>query len=154
MEVNDYVEAYLKNKEVEENEKEDRLRICYARVSSNSQKNDLERQIRYMKKKYPNHILIKDIGSGMNMNRKGLNKIIDLAINGKIQEVVVAYKDRLTRFGYNFIERIIRKYSNGEIIIVNKKEKKEPQEEVLEDMLQIMNVFVARMNGMRKYRKK
>ena len=83
-----------------------------------------------MKKKYPNHIIIKDIGSGINMNRKGLNKIIDWAIEGKIKEVVVAYKDRLARFGYSQIERIIKKYSNGKIIIINKKEKKEPQRRI------------------------
>jgi putative resolvase len=104
-----------------------------------------------MKKKYPDYLIIKDVSSGINMNRRGLNKIIDWAIEGKIKEVVTAHKDRLTRFGYSQIERIIKKYSKGKITIIDKTEKKEPKEELVEDVLQIMNVFVAKMNGMRKY---
>ena len=125
--------------------------ICYVRVSSQGQKDNLERQIKYMEKRYPKHVIIKDIGSGINMNRKGLNKIIDWAIEGRIREVVVAYKDRLARFGYSQIERIIAKYSQGRIKIINQQNNREPQEELVEDVLQVMNVFVARMNGMRKY---
>ena len=129
-----------------------RLNICYVRVSSNGQKDDLERQIKYMQHKYPKYLIIKDIGSGINMNRKGLNRIIDYAINGEISELVIAYKDRLSRFGYSFIERIITKYSNGKITIINKKINKSVQDELVEDVLQIMNVFVAKMNGLRKYK--
>lgn len=146
------VQSYLKDKE-EKAEENNKLNICYVRVSSKSQKDDLERQIKYMQKKYPNHLIIKDIGSGINLNRRGLNKIIDYAIEGRIREVVIAYKDRLARFGYDMIERIIEKYSNGRIKIINQKEHKEPQEEVIEDVLQVMNVFVAKINGMRKYNK-
>jgi predicted site-specific integrase-resolvase len=127
-------------------------KIIYARVSSQSQKNDLERQIVSLKNKYPTHKLIKDIGSGMNMNRKGLRKIIDLSIKGEIEEIVVMHKDRLCRFGYDLIEDLIKKYSGGKIIIVNKKNNKEPKEELVEDVLQIMNIFVAKMNGLRKYK--
>ena len=127
-------------------------KIIYARVSSQSQKNDLERQIVSLKNKYPTHKLIKDIGSGMNMNRKGLRKIIDMTIKGEIEEIVVMHKDRLCRFGYDLIEDLIKKYSDGKIIIVNKKDNKEPKEELVEDVLQIMNIFVAKMNGLRKYK--
>jgi putative resolvase len=74
-----------------------------------------------MKDIYPNYKIIEDIGSGINFNRKGIRKIIDLAINNKINKVVVAYKDRLTRFGFELIEDIIKKYSNGIIEIINKK---------------------------------
>jgi len=147
------VKSYLKEKEAE-SEEENKLDICYVRVSSRGQKDDLERQIQYMQKRYPNHIIIKDIASGINMDRKGLNKILDLAIAGKIREVVVAHKDRLARFGYSQIERIIKKYSNGKIKVINKKKQLEPQEELMEDVLQVMNVFVAKMNGMRKYNDK
>jgi len=70
----------------------------YARVSSQGQKEDLERQIKLLKNAYPEYILISDIGSGMNMNRKGLRKIIDESIKGEINEVVIVYKDRLCRF--------------------------------------------------------
>jgi len=90
----------------------------------------------------------------MNLNRRGLRKIIDQAIDGKINEVIIVHKDRLCRFGYKLIEDLIKKYSQGKIIILKKKEKMEPRDELVEDVLQIMNIFVARMNGMRKYKKK
>ena len=152
------VEKFLKGKDSinneEINENSDRLKIIYIRVSSISQKNDLDRQRKYMQKRYPNHYLIEDIGSGMNLNKRGIRKIIKLAIEGKIEELVVAYKDRLTRFGYELIEDIIKEYSSGKIIILNKKEEIEPEEELVKDMLQIMNIFVAKMNGLRKYKEK
>lgn len=130
----------------------EKLKIGYVRVSSNGQKLDLERQKKMMTLKYPNHWIIEDVGSGVNLNRRGLRKIIKLAIEGKIAEVVVIYKDRLARFGYELIEDLIKEYSNGEIIIMNKKENMEPIEELTQDVLQIMNIFVAKMNGMRRYK--
>ena len=111
---------------LEELDKLKRIKICYARVSSNGQKDDLERQKKILKEKYPNHELISDVGSGINLNRKGLRKIIDLAIEGKVEELVVMYKDRLARFGYELIEDLIKKYSKGKIIIVNKTNKDVP----------------------------
>jgi putative resolvase len=137
------------NEDINENVKK---KIIYARVSSVGQKQDLEKQILSLQTDYPNYELIKDIGSGVNLNRKGLRKIIDYAIRGEIEEVIVMHKDRLCRFGYELIEDLIKKYSNGRIIIVKKKEVKEPKEELVEDVLQIMNIFVAKMNGMRKYK--
>lgn len=130
-----------------------KLNISYVRVSSMSQKDDLERQKKQLKDKYPKHIMIEDIGSGMNLNKRGIKKIIHLAIKGKINEVVVAYKDRLARFGFELIEDLIQTYSNGKIIIINKKDDVEPEEELAADVLQVMNIFVAKMNGLRKYKK-
>ena len=130
-----------------------RNNYLYARVSSNNQKDDLARQINVLKLKYPNYKLISDIGSGINLNRKGLRKIIDEAILGKINEVIIVHKDRLCRFGYELIEDLIVKYSNGKIIILEKSIQKEVKEELVDDVLQIMNVFVAKINGMRKYSK-
>ena len=101
-----------------------------------------------MEKKYPNHIIIKDIGSGLNMDRKGLRKIIDMAIDGILGEVMVTYKDRLARFGYDLIKWLIEKYSNGKIIIIHKREEETP-EEITKDIIQIMNVYVAKINGRR-----
>jgi putative resolvase len=141
------------SEQVEVLNEEGKLNIVYVRVSSIGQKDDLKRQKDEMVKKYPKHLLIEDIGSGINFNRKGIRKIIKLAIEGKINELVVAYKDRLTRFGYELIEDLIKEYSNGKIIILNSKEEIEPEEELAKDVLQIMNVFVAKMNGLRKYNK-
>lgn len=133
--------------------KKGKLKISYVRVSSRSQIDDLERQKEMIKKSYPDHIMIEDIGSGINLDRRGLRKIINLAIAGKVEEVVIAYKDRLTRFGYNLIEDLIKDYSNGKIVVLNKKDNQTPEEEMAKDVLQIMNIFVAKMNGMRKYKK-
>jgi putative resolvase len=142
------------NKLNELDEKKGRLSISYARVSSLGQKDDLERQILLLKKHYPNNILIKDIGSGINFNKRGLKKLIHLAIEGKIKKIVVAYKDRLTRIGFELIEDLIKTYSKGEIIILRRKDDMEPEEQLVKDVLEIMNVFVAKMNGLRKYKKK
>lgn len=159
------VEKYLKENEIiqstentlsdlsELDKLEGKINISYARVSSLGQKNDLERQKELILSKYPDHKLIEDIGSGINLNKRGIRKIIKLAIDGKINELVIAYKDRLTRFGYKLIEDLITEYSGGKIIIINKKDNQEPEEELVYDVLQIMNVFVAKMNGMRKYKK-
>ena len=121
-------------------------------MSSRKQKNDLERQIRVMKNLYPNHIIIKDIGSGLNFKRPGLKKIIKYALDGELDELIVAYKDRLTRFGFELIEFIIETSSDGKIVVLDHMEEKTPHEEVTEDILQIMNVYVAKINGLRKYK--
>ena len=161
------VEKYLKEKICNDENKEkniilcddldkldkeiEKLNICYVRVSSNGQKDDLERQKNMMIKLYPKHKIIEDIGSGLNLNKRGIKKIINLAIEGKINELVVAYKDRLTRFGFELIEELIQKYSKGKIIILNEKEIIEPEEELVKDVMSILNVYVAKMNGLRKY---
>jgi len=134
-------------------DKKEKLNICYVRVSSISQKDDLERQKIQMQEIYPNHIIIEEIGSGLNLNKRGIKKIIKLAINGKIKELVVTYRDRLTRFGFELIEELITEYSKGKIIILNEKDKIEPEEELVKDIMAIMNVYTAKMNGLRKYRK-
>ena len=129
------------------------LYLSYVRVSSRGQIDDLERQKELMLEKYPDHNMIEDVGSGINLNRRGLRTIIDLAIAGKVKELVVVHKDRLTSFGFDLIEDLIKKYSGGKIIIINQKEDISPEEELVKDVLQLMNVFVAKMNGLRKYKK-
>jgi excisionase family DNA binding protein len=149
--IKDQTTNKIYNDDNEENVVPEKLKIIYVRVSSVSQKNDLERQKLYMQKRYPGHLLIEDIGSGLNFNRRGLRKIIKYAINGQLEELVVAYKDRLARFGFELIEDLIKEYSNGRIIILHKNKDLEPEEELVKDMLQIMNIFTAKMNGLRKY---
>ena len=155
------VEKFLKEHNLKKDEKKEdleeskeKLNICYVRVSTNGQKDDLENQKNFMKENYKDYILIEDIGSGLNLNKKGLRKIINLAIKGKINKLVIAHKDRLVRFGFELIEDLIKEYSNGEIIILDKKNiLKKPEEELVTDVLQIMNVYVAKMNGLRRYKK-
>jgi putative resolvase len=144
------INKIIKCSSIEEINKQKKIKICYARVSSIGQKNDLERQKEVMKNKYPDYYLIEDIGSGINLTKKGLKIIIDLAIEGKLEELVIVHKDRLARFGYDLIEYLIKKYSNGKITIIEEKKDMEPEEEMVKDVLQIMNVFVAKINGRRK----
>ena len=125
-------------------------KICYCRVSSASQKKDLERQVKFFRRKYPEHEIVRDIGSGLNFKRKGLNTILESAISGNIKEVVVTHRDRLCRFSFDFFERIISRYSNGKIVVLNQKETS-PQEELVNDLLSIITVFSSRLYGLRSH---
>jgi putative resolvase len=151
----DYSSSESDNEDDAKHKDNNKLNICYVRVSTIGQKDDLKRQKEYMIQKYPEYELIEDIGSGINFNRRGLRKIINYAIEGKINKVVVAHKDRLTRFGFELIEDLIKDYSKGEIILddADGTKKKEAKEELVEDVLQILNVYTAKLNGLRKYKK-
>ncbi len=125
--------------------------IGYCRVSSHKQKDDLERQIdnvkTYMYAKGYSFEIISDIGSGINYNKKGLNQLIDMVTNSEVDKIVVLYKDRLIRFGFELIENICNKYGTA-IEIIDNTEKTEEQE-LVEDMIQIVTVFSARLQGKR-----
>lgn len=125
--------------------------IGYCRVSSNKQRNDLMRQIdnvrTYMLAKGYQFEIIEDIGSGINYNNKGLNKLINAVTNYEVEKIVILYKDRLVRFGFELIENICHKY-NCEIEIIDSTEKTE-EEELVEDLIQIVTVFSCRLQGKR-----
>jgi len=125
--------------------------ICYCRVSSYKQKDDLERQIKFMQERYPNADIIKDIGSGLNFKRKGLKAILGKALGGDCITLYVAHKDRLCRFGFDLIEWII-KMSGGSIVVLDKTVLS-PESELTRDLLHILHVFSCRMHGLRNYRK-
>ena len=93
------VKKYLSEKGINQTNI-NKKRICYCRVSSPKQKEDLKRQVDYMKKEYPYHEIITDVASGLNYEREGLKKLLAYAMEGELEEVIIAYKDRLTRFGY------------------------------------------------------
>jgi len=97
------VKKYMEDYGIELKEVIKKRKICYCRVSSVGQRDDLQRQIEYMKDLYPSYEIMYDIGSGLNFKRKNLKKIINLAIANQIDEIVIAYKDRLCRFGYDLI---------------------------------------------------
>ena len=125
--------------------------IGFCRVSSNKQKDDLERQIEndktYMYAKGYQFEIISDIGSEINYNKKGLNELIDMVTNSEVEKIVVLHKDRLIRFGYELIENICNKYGTT-IEIIDNTEKTEEQE-LVEDMIQIVTVFSERLQGKR-----
>ena len=125
-------------------------KICYCRVSTPSQKEDMERQVEYLRNKFPNHEIIKDIGSGLNFKRKGFNSILDSAIKEDIEEVVVTHKDRLCRFSYDLVERIIKEHSGGKIVVLDQKQTS-PQEELVNDLISIITIFSSRLYGLRSH---
>jgi predicted site-specific integrase-resolvase len=128
-----------------------RKRICYARVSSSHQKEDLTRQIEYLQKNYKETEIISDIGSGLNWNRKGFNSILEQIHKGNIFEIVVAYKDRLCRFGFELFEWICQK-NNTKIVVLNtNSEIVDRSKELSDDILSIITIFVAKNNGLRSH---
>ena len=129
----------------------DRIVIGYCRVSSNKQKDDLERQIENMKlyltaQDKPFEI-ISDIGSGINYKKKGLRELIKRISQNKVEKVVVLYKDRLLRFGLELIEYMASLY-NCDIEIIDNTEKSE-QQELVEDLVQIITGLSCKLQGKR-----
>ena len=129
----------------------DRIVIGYCRVSSNKQKDDLERQIENMKlyltaQGKPFEI-ISDIGSGIDYKKKGLKELMKRISQNKVDKVVVFYKDRLLRFGFELVEYIASLY-DCDIEIIDHTEKTE-QQEFVEDLVQIITVFSCKLQGKR-----
>lgn len=128
-------------------------RIIYTRVSSKKQESDLQRQCNLLQYHYPEATIIKDIGSGLNFKRIGFNKLLSKIFRGEVDEIVVTFKDRLLRFGYELFEKLCHEF-NCKIVVfsinnsLNDIEESETQE-LQEDLLSIVNVFVARRNGKR-----
>jgi predicted site-specific integrase-resolvase len=130
---------------------EKKEKICYCRVSSKKQVDDLERQKHLLQSKYPDHKLVTDIGSGINWKRKGLKTILGLTMQGHISQIVVAHRDRLCRFAFELLEWIFS--SNGvQLIILNESENKSSDEELTDDILSIIHVYSCRKMGKRRYK--
>lgn len=129
--------------------KNERRYIIYCRVSSKKQQDDLERQIDTMVRAYPNHELIKDIGSGMSVKRPGFQRILEALLRGDIEEVVVYKQDRLSRFGYDLIEWLFQKYESK--LRVHAQDVRSESDKFAEDIMEVLTVFTARYNGRRKY---
>jgi predicted site-specific integrase-resolvase len=125
--------------------------IGYCRVSSNKQKDDLARQVEnfktYMIAKGYSFDVITDIGSRINYDKKGLNQLVDMITNSEVEKIVILYKDRLLRLGFEIIENLCNKYGT-DIEIIDNTEKTE-EEELVEDLIQIITVFSCRLQGKR-----
>ena len=118
-------------------------------VSSHKQKDDLGRQKQYMQERFPEHIVLSDVGSGLNFKRKNFLFILEQAGIGNVKEVVVAHRDRLCRFGFELVEWFFSK--NDVKLVVLNDSKSSPQQELVEDLLSIITVFSCRVHGLRKY---
>jgi putative resolvase len=136
--------------------REERKIVGYARVSSHTQKDDLERQIElikaYAKGKGWDIEILKDIGSGLKEDRRNFQKLLRMVINKEVSKVVIAYPDRLTRFGFKTLEEFFKSYGT-EIVVINKRAKT-PQEELIEDLITIISHFAGKLYGMRSHKYK
>ena len=125
--------------------------ILYARVSTKNQKDDLNRQIdnlkQYAYSKGYSFEIITDIGSGINYKKEGLLKMINLVECGEVDRIIVLYKDRLIRFGYDLIEYICKLNDTKIEIVDNSTISKE--QELTEDLIQIITIFANRLYGAR-----
>lgn len=132
-----------------------KLAIAYARVSSQDQKDDLQRQIdnisMYCTARGYQFRVISDLGSGLNYSKKGLLELIELICSNEIDRIVVNYKDRLIRYGYEIIEEVC-KHHNVTIEVINNTEDKTYEEELVEDVLSIITVFSSRLYGSRSHK--
>ena len=131
--------------------------VAYCRVSSGDQKDDLKRQIEsvsmYCTAKGYQFKVISDLGSGLNYNKKGLKELIDLICSNSIERIVINYKDRLIRFGFEMIEYLCSIY-NVKIEIINLSEDKTYEEELVEDVLSVITVFSSKLYGARSHKTK
>jgi predicted site-specific integrase-resolvase len=129
----------------------ERKKIAYCRVSSKKQSDDLERQIDVFRNTYPDYEVVKDIGSGINFKRKGMQRILERSMRGELEEVMVSHRDRLCRFGFELIEWIFAK-NDTKLVVLDKTEHKSSSEELAEDVLAIIHVFSCREMGKRRYK--
>ena len=131
----------------------------YARVSAHEQKQkgDLARQVEYIKSVLPRSreeaVVITDVGSGLNDERKGLKQLMDLIREGKITDVAITNKDRLTRFGFNYLKEFFAGFG-AQIHVLDGEEKKSLEQELVQDMLSIVTSFSGKLYGTRSSKRK
>jgi putative resolvase len=135
-------------------EEEERVVVGYARVSSTTQKDDLERQKQLIRSYAKNGEIqiLSDVGSGLNENRKGFLRLLEMVTERKVSRVIVAYKDRLTGFGFETLRKVFQVFGT-EIEVINSEEKV-PQEELVEDLVTIVSHFAGKLYGMRSHKYK
>ena len=127
----------------------------YARVSGHRQKTDgdLDRQLKILTTHCRHYfktrpLVFTDIGSGLNMKRRGLRRFLNLAQKGAIDTLLITHKDRLARFGVDLFERILEDYG-VQLIILLEEENRTPQEELVTDMMALIASFSGRVYGLR-----
>ena len=132
--------------------------VCYARVSSHDQKSDLDRQQVLLESYCAAHgwssLVIRDLGSGMNYRKKGLHQLLELILERRVGRLVLTHQDRLLRFGAELVFTLCE--LNGiEVVVIHQGEQPSFEEELAQDVLEIITVFSARLDGSRskKHRK-
>ncbi|OBU75337.1 IS607 family transposase [Cylindrospermopsis raciborskii] len=140
------------------NQLEDRVTINYARVSSSDQKEELTRQIQVLEAFSGANgwqfETIYDLGSGLNYNKKGLQKLLKRILQGDVGRLVLTHKDRLLRFGSELVFAMCEEYET-EVVIINKStEETTFEQELVTDMIELITVFSARLYGSRSRKNK
>ena len=151
------VVRFLKSKDLIIDDADTKKDIIYARVSTNKQKTrgDLDRQISMIEKyviyQNPSNLeVITDVASGLNDKRKGIMKLLNMIQNDEVSRIFITYKDRLTRFGFNFIKQICDFHNVTIIEVSSEVNDKTASEELAEDIIAIIHSFSGRLYGMRK----
>ncbi len=135
-----------------QNDTENKGIAIYCRVSSNDKKDDLKRQVERCQKFCFNKGIevdkvFKEVASGMNDNRKELNKLL----KDKYKYIIVEHKDRLTRFGFNYLETLLLRLGT-EIIVINRDD--EDETDLIKDFISIITSYCCRLYGMRRCKNK
>jgi len=130
--------------------------IVYARVSSVGQKPDLAHQVAALRDYCARHGYqpdewIEEIGSGLNYQRKHFNRLMEQIELGQVRRLIIAHKDRLVRFGFEWFAAFCRRHGT-DLLIVNG-DTLSPEQELVHDLLSIVHVFSARLYGLRSYKK-
>jgi excisionase family DNA binding protein len=145
-----YIHSVIDPKHTDNRDNKTNRKFIYARVSSYKQKEDLQRQIAMLQSQYPDFEVVQDIASGINFKRRGLVTILDQVFAGNVQTIVVAHRDRLTRFGFELFQYVFEKFQVS-LEVMSDDDIQEPTTELAKDLLSIVTVFTARYHGSRKY---
>ena len=154
----DYLEKQNMLFDDEESTKSD---VIYARISTHEQANrgDLDRQVEKVKlfainENVKNLVVKTDIGSGLDDSRKGLLTLIDMIQQGKVNRVFVLHKDRLTRFGYHYLEKICEFHGVSIVVVSGETESKSQSDELADDIIALIHSFSGKLYGLKSKIKK
>jgi predicted site-specific integrase-resolvase len=133
--------------------------VIYVRVSSNEQKTkgDLDRQAIFLMEHCDNLInpvILKEVGSGLNDKRKKIQELIRMVENNEVNRVFVTYRDRLTRFGFHYIETMFKAHGVEIVVVKDQAKEKSVQEELVEDMMALIASFSGKLYGLRSKKNK
>ncbi|MCD6084401.1 MAG: IS607 family transposase [Desulfurococcales archaeon] len=130
--------------------------IIYTRVSGANQKRELENQVEALKKYVEQNNwklvgVVKDIASGLKEDRRGLWKLVEMAKRHEFDVLLVAYRDRLTRFGFKYLEELFKAYG-VKVMVAFQEPPKDFYQELVEDLIEIVTSFASRIYGKRSYK--
>ena len=126
--------------------------ILYCRVSTHSQKDDLDTQVIELTRRAPEAEVIREIGSGLNFKRQKFTALMQRVADKEISQIVIGHKDRLCRFGFDFVEWFCN--LNGCKITVLGKTELTQHQELMQDFMAIMHCFSSKLYFLRKYKEK